>query len=98
MRADQAGYRALADFPSPGTDVDGSPFTLWQHFGLKTQEEHPTATLRFHRDCRTDKVKVMSDFRCRSAVQQQVRTPARGEVVPDQIRVTELIRDGLGGD
>jgi hypothetical protein len=45
-----------------GHDLDRPPFTFWHHFGLKTSEDHAAATLKFHRDYRTDIVKVMSDF------------------------------------
>jgi uroporphyrinogen-III decarboxylase len=86
--------RALA-----GSDVDRTPFTFWHHFGLKTPEEHAARTLEFHRDYRTDLVKVMSDF---PYPKGKGKTWYDLKVVenpfPQQIRALELIRDGLNGD
>src|SRR4051812_12743601 len=85
--------RALA-----GADVDRTPYSMWHHFGLKTPEEHASATLRFHRDYRTDLVKVMSDFpypRGTSGKWYELKPEANP--FPAQIRSLELIRDGLGG-
>jgi uroporphyrinogen decarboxylase len=86
--------RALA-----GETVDRTPFTFWHHFGLKTPEEHAARTLEFHRDYRTDLVKVMSDFPYPKAKGKNwydlklVDNP-----FPQQIKALELIRDGLNGD
>ena len=51
--------RALA-----GQSVDRPPRSLWHHFGLERQgaAKHAEAILAFHRDYKTDLVKVMSDF------------------------------------
>lgn len=86
--------RALA-----AEDVDRTPFTFWHHFGLKTPEEHAERTLQFHRDYRTDLVKVMSDFpypKGKGKTWYDVKMV--DNPFPQQIRALELIRDGLGGD
>jgi len=76
---------------------DRPPFTLWHHFGLEQQgaEAHANATLKFHRDYRTDLVKVMSDFpypRPAGAWYElkPVETP-----FPEQLKALSLIREGL---
>ena len=84
--------RALA-----GKDLDRPPFTLWHHFGLKTPEEHAARTLQFHRDYRTDIVKVMSDFPYPKPAGKWYEPKVEVNPFPQQIRALELIRDGLGG-
>ena len=59
LTARQRVDRALA-----GQDVDRPPISLWHHFGLEKEgpARHAAQTLAFHRDYRTDLIKVMSDF------------------------------------
>ena len=85
--------RALA-----GKDLDRPPFSFWHHFGLKTPEEHAAATLRFHRDYRTDIVKVMSDFPYPKPAGKWYELKPEANPFAPQIRALELIRDGLRGD
>ncbi len=84
--------RALA-----GRDVDRPPFSFWHHFGLKTAQAHAARTLQFHRDYRTDIVKVMSDFPYPRPAGQWYQLEVESNPFPDQIRALELIRDGLSG-
>jgi uroporphyrinogen decarboxylase len=85
--------RALA-----GKDLDRPPFSFWHHFGLKTPEEHATATLRFHRDYRTDIVKVMSDFPYPKPAGKWYELKPEANPFAPQIRALDLIRNGLNGD
>ncbi len=81
-----------------GKDVDRTPFSLWHHFGLKTPEEHATATLEFHRNYRTDFVKVMSDFPYPQPNGKWYEPRVEANPFPRQLRALELIRQGLNGD
>lgn len=86
--------RALA-----GETVDRTPFTFWHHFGLKTPEEHAARTLEFHRDYRTDLVKVMSDFPYpKGKGKNWYDLKLVDNPFPQQIKALELIRDGLNGE
>jgi uroporphyrinogen decarboxylase len=84
--------RALA-----GKDLDRPPFSFWHHFGLKSPDEHATATLRFHRDYRTDIVKVMSDFPYPKPAGKWYELKPDPNPFAPQIKALELIRTGLGG-
>lgn len=81
-----------------GADVDRPPFTLWHHFGLKTAREHADRTLAFHRQYRTDIVKVMSDFPYPKPAGKWYELKPLENPFPEQIKALELIRDGLNGD
>jgi uroporphyrinogen decarboxylase len=80
-----------------GTAVDRSPFSFWHHFHLKTPEEHAAATLQFHKDYRTDLVKVMSDFPYPQPKGKWYQLTVDANPFAPQIRALELIRDGLDG-
>lgn len=80
-----------------GREVDRPPFSLWHHFGLKTAEDHARATLEFHRNYRTDIVKVMSDFPYPRPAGKWHELKVEMNPFPEQIRALELIRSGLGG-
>ena len=84
--------RALA-----GRDVDRPPISLWHHFGLEKDgpARHAQATLAFHRDYRTDLVKVMSDFPFPkpAGVWHEVRVT--DDPFPLQTQALTAIRDGL---
>jgi uroporphyrinogen decarboxylase len=84
--------RALA-----GKDLDRPPFSFWHHFGLKTPEEHAAATLQFHRDYRTDIVKVMSDFPYPKPAGKWYELKVEENPFAPQIRALAQIRDGLKG-
>jgi len=81
-----------------GADLDRPPFTLWHHFGLKTAREHADRTLAFHRQYRTDIVKVMSDFPYPKPAGRWYELKPVDNPFPEQIKALELIRDGLNGD
>jgi uroporphyrinogen decarboxylase len=84
--------RALA-----GRDVDRLPISLWHHFGLENDgpARHAQATLAFHRDYRTDLVKVMSDFPFPkpSGAWHEVRVT--DDPFPLQVQALTAVRDGL---
>ncbi len=80
-----------------GDPLDRPPFTLWHHFRLPTPEAHAQATLAFHRDYRTDLVKVMSDFPYPRPAGKWYELRVESNPFAPQIRALELIRDGLGG-
>ena len=81
-----------------GADVDRPPFSLWHHFGLNTPGEHADRTLAFHRQYRTDIVKVMSDFPYPKSSGKWYELKPVKNPYPEQIRALGLIRDGLNGD
>jgi uroporphyrinogen decarboxylase len=80
-----------------GDPLDRPPFTLWHHFRLPAPEAHAQATLSFHRDYRTDLVKVMSDFPYPRPAGKWYELKVESNPFAAQIRALELIRDGLGG-
>ena len=80
-----------------GRDVDRPPFSFWHHFGLKTAEDHARATLDFHRQYRTDFVKVMSDFAYPRPAGKWYELKVESNPFPAQIRALELIKSGLDG-
>jgi uroporphyrinogen decarboxylase len=80
-----------------GRDVDRPPFSFWHHFGLKTAEDHARATLDFHRQYRTDFVKVMSDFAYPRPAGKWSELKVESNPFPAQIRALELIKNGLDG-
>lgn len=90
--------KARVDRALQGADVDRSPFSFWHHFGLKTAEAHAETTLAFHRQYRTDFVKVMSDFKYPKPPGKWYELKPLDNPFPDQIRALELIRNGLNGD
>ena len=84
--------RALA-----GRDVDRSPISLWHHFGLEKDgpARHARATLAFHRDYKTDLVKVMSDFPFPKPAGAWHQVRFTEDPFPQQIQALTAIRDGL---
>jgi len=80
--------------------ADRPPFTLWHHFGLEKQgaEAHAQATLAFHRDYRTDLVKVMSDFPYPRPAGPWHELKPVDNPFPEQLKALEMIRDGLKQD
>ena len=82
-----------------GQDVDRSPFTYWHHFGLEKLpgERLAEATLAFHRQFRTDLVKVMSDYPFPKPGGKWHELKVVNNPFPEQLRALELIRDGLRG-
>jgi uroporphyrinogen decarboxylase len=90
--------KSRVDRALKGEDLDRPPFTLWHHFGLKSAEAHAERTLAFHKDYRTDFVKVMSDFPYPKPAGKWYELKPLSNPFPDQIRALELIRDGLNGD
>ncbi len=92
-------HKQRVDRARQGQDVDRMPFTFWHHFGLETPEAHAAATLKFHRDYRTDIVKVMSDFPYpKSASAKWYELKIQANPFPQQLKALDLIRDGLAGD
>jgi uroporphyrinogen decarboxylase len=80
-----------------GQEVDRTPFTYWHHFGLEKLpgERHAEATLAFHRQFRTDLVKVMSDYPFPKPQGKWHEITVVNNPFPEQLRALELIRDGL---
>ena len=80
--------------------ADRPPFTLWHHFGLEKQggEAHAKAILQFHRDYRTDLVKVMSDFPYPKPAGAWYELKPVEILFPEQLKALDLIREGLKQD
>ncbi len=91
-------HKERVDRALKGADVDRPPFTFWHHFGLKSAEAHSERTLAFHKQYRTDIVKVMSDFPYPKPQGKWYELKPLENPFPDQIRALELIRNGLNGD
>jgi uroporphyrinogen-III decarboxylase len=91
-------HKQRVDRALSGKDVDRPPFSFWHHFGLTSPETHAQATLAFHRDYRTDIVKVMSDFPYPKSAGKWYELKIEGNPFPDQLKALDLIRDGLAGD
>ena len=89
--------RARVDRALAGRDVDRPPISLWHHFGLEAQgpARHAAATLAFHRDYRTDLVKVMSDFPFPKPAGAWHEVKALDDPFPLQIQALTTIRDAL---
>lgn len=95
MRGARLHPKERIDRALDGRDVDRPPFSFWHHFGLHTPEDHARATLDFHRQYRTDFVKVMSDFPYPHPAGNWYSLKVEANPFPAQIRALELIRDGL---
>ncbi len=82
-----------------GQDVDRVPLTFWYHFGLEKLPafRHAQAALDFHRNFRTDLVKVMSDYPYPKPTGKWYELRVEDNPFPEQIRALEIIRDGLAG-
>jgi uroporphyrinogen decarboxylase len=80
-----------------GSDVDRPPFSFWHHFNLHDPEAHAQATLDFHRNYKTDIVKVMSDFPYPRSAGKWYELKVEQNPFAPQLRALELIRAGLGG-
>jgi len=80
--------------------ADRPPFSLWHHFGLEKQggAAHAKATLQFHRDYRTDLVKVMSDFPYPKPAGAWYELKPVEIPFPEQLKALDLIREGLKQD
>jgi uroporphyrinogen decarboxylase len=96
-RGSALNRKVRVDRALEGRDVDRPPFSFWHHFGLKTAEDHARATLDFHRQYRTDFVKVMSDFAYPHPAGKWYELKVESNPFPAQIRALELIRNGLDG-
>ncbi len=91
-------HKQRVDRALQGADVDRPPFSFWHHFGLDTPEKHAQATLAFHRDYRTDIVKVMSDFPYPKSKGKWYELKVESNPFPQQLKALDLIREGLAGD
>jgi uroporphyrinogen decarboxylase len=97
LRGAALSARARVDRALSGQDVDRPPISLWHHFGLEKEGpvRHAQATLAFHRDYRTDLVKVMSDFPFPKPAGSWHEVRVLDDPFPEQIRALTAIRDGL---
>jgi uroporphyrinogen decarboxylase len=82
-----------------GKDVDRTPFSFWHHFGLEKLpgDRQAQATLEFHRQFRTDLVKVMSDYPYPKPDGNWYNLKVINKPFPEQLRALELIQDGVRG-
>jgi uroporphyrinogen decarboxylase len=80
--------------------ADRPPFSLWHHFGLEKQggAAHARAVLQFHRDYRSDLVKVMSDFPYPKPAGAWYELKPVEIPFPEQLKALELIHEGLRQD
>jgi uroporphyrinogen decarboxylase len=93
-------HKQRVDRAWSGKSVDRPPFSYWHHFGLEKQgpEKHAEATIAFHKQFKTDLVKVMSDFPYPKPAGAWYQLKEEQNPFPSQIRALELIRDGVGAD
>ncbi len=82
-----------------GQDVDRAPFSFWHHFldEKLPAEKHAESTLAFHKQFRTDLVKVMSDYPFPKPDGPWHKLRVNDDPFPEQIKALQLIRDGLQG-
>ena len=82
-----------------GQDVDRTPFTYWYHFGLEKSpgSHHAKATLDFHRNFRTDLVKVMSDYAFPRPAGTWYELRVNTTPFPEQLRALGIIDQALRG-
>lgn len=80
-----------------GEEYDHVAFTFWHHFDSAQfpAERFAKLTLAFHRQFRTDLVKVMSDYPYPKPEGDWHKLKVESNPFPEQIRALELIRDGL---
>lgn len=80
-----------------GEQEDHVPFSFWHHFDSEKfpPERFAKRTLAFHKQFRTDLVKVMSDYPYPKPEGDWYRLKVEDNPFPEQIRALELIRDGL---
>lgn len=78
-------------------DVDRPPFTFWRRFGMERERgaAHARATLAFHRDYRTDLVKVPNDFPYPKPDGAWYELDPLQIPFPEQWKALELIQTGL---
>ena len=95
--ADALSARERVDRALAGRDVDRSPISLWHHFGLEKDgpARHAQATLAFHRDYKTDLIKVMSDFPFPKSAGAWHDVRVTDDPFPPQIQALTAVRDGL---
>ena len=91
-------HKERVDRALQGADVDRPPFSFWHHFGLDSSAALAQATLDFHREYRTDIVKVMSDFPYPKPKGKWYELKVEANPFPQQLQALDLIRDGLTGD
>jgi uroporphyrinogen decarboxylase len=86
--------RALA-----GRELDRPPFTLYHHYKRPTASLEAADHLAFHRDYRTDIVKVMNDFAYpASETGRWWELRPLDSPYPRQLETLRQVRDGLNGD
>jgi uroporphyrinogen decarboxylase len=82
-----------------GQDVDRPPFTFYHHYKRPTAQLEAQDHLAFHRNYKTDIVKVMNDFDYpQSTTGKWYELKALDSPYPEQLHTLKLIRDGLDGD
>lgn len=83
-----------------GQDVDRPPFTCWHHFGLEKEpgEKLAEATLAFHKEFRTDLVKVMSDYPFPKPPGKWYELTVVDTPFPQQLLALDQIRAGLDNE
>jgi uroporphyrinogen decarboxylase len=99
LAAPRLTARQRVDRALEGRDVDRTPVSLWHHFGLEKLpgERHAQATLDFHRQFRTDLVKVMSDYPYPKPAGKWYELKVLDNPFPEQLQALDLIRSGLAG-
>lgn len=82
-----------------GNDLDRPPFTFYHHYTRPTAEQEAQDHLDFHREYRTDIVKVMNDFQYpKSTTSNWWELKVLDNPYPKQLKTLEIVRNGLNGD
>lgn len=92
-------HKARVDRALNGQDVDRPPFTFYLHYKRPTAQLEAQDHLAFHRDYKTDIVKVMNDFDYpKSKTGKWYELSPLDSPYPQQLETLRIIRDGLNGD
>ncbi|MGC1294873.1 MAG: uroporphyrinogen decarboxylase family protein [Alloacidobacterium sp.] len=92
-------HKQRVDRALSGEDVDRPPFTFYLHYKKPTAQLEAQDHLQFHREYKTDIVKVMNDFDYpKSTTGKWYELKALESPYPLQLDTLRLVRDGLNGD
>jgi uroporphyrinogen decarboxylase len=92
-------HKERVDRALSGEEIDRPPFTFYLHYKKPTAQLEAQAHLQFHREYKTDIVKVMNDFDYpKSTTGKWYELKALESPYPQQLNTLRLVRDGLNGD
>ncbi len=95
----ELSHKERVDRALAGAELDRPPFTFYHHYNRPTATLEASDHLAFHRDYKTDIVKVMNDFQYpASKTGRWYELKPIDSPYPSQIETLKLVRDGLKGN